>query len=103
MLTIKKGDTRNAIRATLKKNGEPVNLTGCTVLFYMDGKVNGGHAQVVDAEWGKVVYPLEANAVDKSGVFRAEFKVIHPDGRQETFPDNGYIKINIIDDLKRRD
>ena len=34
-LTIKKGDTRNAIEATLQKNGQPIDLTGCNVLFFL--------------------------------------------------------------------
>lgn len=97
-LTIKRGDTRNAVITPLIKNGEPVDLTECTVLFYMKGKVDGGHAVVLDD--GRVMYPLEENAVAKSGTFRAEFKVIYPDGRKETFPNNDYITISIKTDLK---
>lgn len=99
-LTIKKGDTRNGIEATLTKNGKPVDLTGCHVLFYMSKKVNGAHAIVLDASEGKVLYPLEESAVNDSGAYRVEFKVIYPDNRTETFPNEGYITIHIQESLE---
>ena len=35
-ITIKRGDTRNAIKAVLKDSlGNPVNLEGCAVKFHM--------------------------------------------------------------------
>ena len=46
------------------------------------------------------MYPIESNAVDQTGIFKAEFKVIYSDGRTDTFPNDGYINIYIIDDLK---
>jgi|SRR5699024_103012 len=97
-LVIKRGDTRNGIKGTIKKNGETVNLDGCTVLFYMQGKIEGGYATVL--EDGRVFHPLEADAVDRAGKFKAEFKVIYKDGRVDTFPSVGYIEIEIKQDLK---
>lgn len=97
-IVIKRGDTRNAIQATLRKNGDVVDLTGCDVFFYMSNGVNG-YATVSDALNGKVLYPLETAAVDKTGFFTAEFKVKHADGRIETFPNEGYIDIQIKHDL----
>lgn len=96
-LIIKQGDTRNAIATFLMKNGEPVDLAGCTVLFYMPTKIIGGYVQIIN---NQVVYPVEESMVDEPGIFNAEFKVFYPDGRQETFPNEDYIKINIIRDLK---
>ena len=96
-MIIKRGDTRNAVVARLKKNGQPLDLTDCHIKFYMSGKIDGALCTVL--EDGRVMYPLEDYAVDTSGVFNAEFKVIYPDGRIDTFPNDSYIKINIINDL----
>lgn len=98
-LTIKKGDTRNGIEAILIKNGKPADLTDCHVLFYMYKKVSEAHATVLNATEGKVLFPLENNIVNESGFFKAEFKVVYPDGRKETFPNNKYISIEIVDSL----
>lgn len=97
MVTIKRGDTRNAISADLFKNGEPADLSECSVLFYMERKINGGYAQIIDGN--TVVYPLEKSVVNTSGVFRAEFKAVYPDGRVETYPNDRFITVKIIDDL----
>ena len=97
MLTIKQGDTRNAIVVRLKKNENYIDLTGCHIKFYMSGKIDGAYCTVL--EDGRVMYPLEPYAVDTSGVFYAEFKVVYPDGRIDTFPNDRYMKINIVRDL----
>lgn len=97
-LIIKRGDTRNAIVATLEKNGVKVDLSNCTVLFYMRGKVNGEHCQVL--EDGRVMFPVEESLVDTPGIFYAEFKVRYPDGRIETFPNDCFLKIKVCEDLK---
>ena len=36
---------------------------------------------------------------DTAGVYRAEFEVMYNDGRLETFPNDGYISIQILSDL----
>lgn len=91
MLKIKKGDTRNAIVATLSKNGQPIDLEGCTVLISISRKVHRSHCDVLPD--GRVMYPLEKSITDKSGNFAYEFIVVYPDGREETFPNDGYKKI----------
>ena len=95
-ITIKRGDTRNAISTPLLKNGTAVDLTGCTVLFYMDAIVVGGFAQVVG---NNAVYPVEEGMVNEGGLFKAEFKVTYPDGRKDTFPNHDFIYILIENDL----
>lgn len=100
----KRGDTRTAIKATLKDaTGQPVDLTGCQVKFIMS-KQNGGakinrDALVQDAANGVVWFVFEANEVDEIGTFKGEFEVTYGDGRVETFPNDGYIIVQINPDL----
>jgi len=104
-ITIKQGDTRNCIKATLRdKDGELVDLTDLQVLFNMK-KINGStktntYAHVEDAVNGEVWYVWNEGDTDVPGRYRGDFEVIYLDGKVETFPNNGYINIKIIDNLK---
>jgi len=97
-MKIKKGDTRNAIRATLKRNGQAVNLTDCHVRFLMSNGVQG-HAIVDRPLSGKCYYNIEKSISEKEGLFNFEFEVEYPDGRVETFPNDGYLRLKIVKDL----
>jgi nitrogen fixation protein FixH len=91
----KVGDTRTALKATLKDaSGNPVDLTDCTVRFKM-GCLIDREVQVVDAPGGKVLMVFEAADVAKPGLFRAEFTVTYRDGRVEVYPNSGYITVYI--------
>lgn len=102
-LLFKRGDTRKGLRAILKTDGVPVDLTDCQVLFYM-GLV-GQPAKVIkeveikDAEAGEVWVVWAPQDVDTAGTFRAEFEVVYGDGRKETFPDLDYVILKIIKDV----
>lgn len=99
-LILKRGDTKRGIQAILKgPEGTPVDLTNCQVRFHMGRKLVGGLVVVMDPTAGKVLYALEASAVDEAGIYRAEFEVIYPDGRRESYPNQGYIIISIIPDI----
>ncbi len=104
-ITIKRGDTRNAIKAMLKgANGVSVDLTGCNVQFVM-APLNrpttiSRAAHIENAETGEVWVVWVLGDTDFSGIYQAEFKVTFPDGRKETFPNTSYISIKIIDDLR---
>ena len=102
--TTKRGDFRAAIKASLKDtSGQPVNLTNCTVKFVM-ADLRGGvkinrNAIIQDAVNGIVWFIFEANEVDEAGIFRGEFEATYADGRVETFPNEGYINVQINSDL----
>lgn len=104
VVTLKRGDTRTAIRATLlSPNGNPVDLTGTTVKFIM-ADLRGGikinrAAQVQDAVNGKVLIAFEPSEVDTAGTYHSEFEVIFGDGRIETYPNSDYLTIEIKPDL----
>jgi hypothetical protein len=101
---IKRGDTRNCIKAMLKDaSGAPVDLTDCSVSFHMASlnrpAVISRAAHIEDAGNGEVWMVWAPGETDIAGIFRAEFEVVYQDGRKETFPSNGYISIQILDDL----
>lgn len=103
--TQKRNDRLPEIAAALKDpNGAAQNLAGCTVRFVMRqpsagaAKVNAA-ATVVDAAGGSVKYAWAASDTDTAGRYRAEWEVLFADGRRETFPNAGYLEIEIVEDL----
>lgn len=103
-VALKRGDTRTAIRATLlEPSGSPANLTGASVRFLMAdlrGQVRIDRAaEVLDATGGVVRFVPEPGDTDVAGTYRAEFEVTFSDGRKESYPNTGYITVEIIPDL----
>lgn len=102
---IKQNDTGPAMLATLQDaSGAAVNLTGASVRFHMRS-VSGGNpvvdasATVVTAASGIVRYNWAAEDTDSVGTYQAEFEVTYADGSIETFPNDGYIAVQIVDDI----
>lgn len=97
-MTLKQGDTRHAIRATLKAvNGVAIDLTGATVHFKMaerTGVVLIDREAVTGAN-GTVEFVFSDGETDTFGKHYAEFLVTYADGRIETFPNKGKIEINV--------
>ena len=97
-IAIKQGDTRHAIRATLKTiNGVPIDLTGAHIEFKMSSRYVGTliSREAVYEGNGKVHFVFENGETDKAGMYDAEFQVTHSDGRVETFPHSGKIQVYI--------
>lgn len=96
---IKRGDTKQALKAQLLDSESlPVNLSGCEVRFKMAKKID----RIIDiatAIEGKVIVVFEPSDVDVVGRYDAEFEVKYADGRLETFPSYGYIKVVIQRDI----
>lgn len=102
---LKRGDTRHAIKAILKDaNKDPVDLTNCDVTFVMApiGRpaIINRTAYIHDASNGEVWVVFRPGDTDMSDVYQAEFKVVYPDGKKETFPNFKYIKIKIVKNLE---
>lgn len=98
MITLKQGDTRHAIKATLKDvNGSPVDLTGASVRFTMATR---HREMIVDKEAilqdGQAWVVFEAGETDVTGLLEGEFRVSYPDSRVEAFPHDSYIQIKIL-------
>ena len=101
MIVLKRGDTRPAIRATLKSNGAPVDLSGASVRFVMVGQgiALTRDAEIVDAANGVVRVVFEPGDTDQAGTYHAEFEATFSDGRRETYPSHGYLTVQILPDL----
>lgn len=104
---IKQNDTSPSLRARLEDGvGNDVDLTGASVRFHM--KPIGTSVANVDAAAIVVVSASENNLVQYDwavgdtasvGSYQAEFEVTRSDGTIETFPNNGYIRVEITDDI----
>ena len=102
---IKQNDTVPSLRAALENgSGTAVDLTGATCQFHLReiGKTSvttDSTAQIVNEATGIVQYNWVADDTDTVGSYQAEFEVTYSDGTIETFPNNGYIRVEITDDI----
>ena len=100
----KQNDTKPIWTHLQDVNGN-VDLTNASsVVFNMRDldeavKVSRGACTVVTATTGYVKYPFQATDTDTNGFFKGEFEVTWSDGVIETYPENGYIDIEITDDI----
>lgn len=103
--SIKQNDTSPAMLATLQDaSGVAINLTGATVRFHMraigsNSTVVNSVATVVSALLGTVRYNWIAANTATIGSYQAEFQVTYSDATVETFPNDSYISVEIIDDI----
>jgi hypothetical protein len=106
--TIKSGDTGPALPVTLYDGEAPLLLTGATVAMRMQ-PLGGGPikvdkpATVVDALAGSVEYQWEAEDTDEPGEYEVEFVVTYAGGNTQTFPNDGYIAVEITPALSLPD
>ena len=103
---IKQNDTRPELDVFLRDDKDrTINVTGATVKFNMRNasdntvKVNLGSVTTVSSTAGRVKYSFSSAATDTSGNFDGEFQVTFVGGQVETFPNDGYIKVIITDDV----
>ncbi len=102
---VKQNDTSPSMLATLQDaNDTAVNITGASVRFHLrpigsrQVKV-AASAAIVTAKDGIVRYDWQAFDTDTIGSYQAEFEVTYADATIETFPNDGYIRVEIISDI----
>lgn len=101
----KRNDTAKLLEATLYYPATtPVNLTtASTIRFKMADSTGALKVNRVvpaaDAAAGRVDVAWQAADVDTAGVFRAEFEVTWGDATLQTFPEDGFIRVQISEDL----
>lgn len=101
---IKQHDTRPSILGTL--SADPTDIFASVWFLMRDqtGTLVVSRAgtlveQPSSTSGGKVKYQWQDGDTDVAGVFRAEFQVTFSDDRIETYPNSGYLTINIVEDL----
>lgn len=102
---VKQNDTSPAMLATLQDgDGNAINIQGASVRFHMrqigrSDIVVDAPAVIVTPIEGLVRYDWGAADTDTVGSYQAEFEVTYNDASIETFPNDGYIRVEIIDDI----
>lgn len=101
---IKQGDTRKPLKVELSDFNGVVDLTGCTVRFFMSTHyyklIIDKEVEIVDAVNGQVWHVFGFGDTNESGAFHGEFEVTFPDFKKETFPESNYISIKINKSLE---
>ena len=103
---IKQNDTAPSIEAALKdSNGRVKSMANAsTVVFHMSDEngnilVQNGVGTIINATKGVVAYDWQAGDTSNTGIHSAEFQIEYTNGQVETFPNTGYIKVIIKDEL----
>jgi hypothetical protein len=109
--TLKQGDRRPLFVVALKDNFGEVDeaavdlTTACSALFNMRAegggatKINRGSAAITTAASGIVTYSWGTADVDTVGTYEAEMEILWNDGKAETFPNDSYWTVEIVDDI----
>jgi len=102
--TMKQNDTSPSLAGILKDVDEVViDISGATVRFHMRDSagttVVDAAAVIADGPGGGVRYDWDAADTVTAGLFEAEFEVTYADTKIETFPNTGYIRVRIKDDI----
>jgi len=102
---IKQNDTSPALTGQLfNPDGSNPDLDGATVKFIMRSTAGGAakvdsSATIITASTGNVKYVWSAANTDTVGSYEGEFEVTFSGGAVQTYPNKGYIKIEVVDDL----
>lgn len=103
---IKQGDTSPDLVSTLKgADGVAVDLTGADVRFIMtprgetDPTIDGVADIDADPETGIVSYQWAEGDTEAAGLYDAEFEVTFVDYSVQTFPNSGYLRIQVLRQL----
>jgi len=103
---IKQNDTRPELDVFLRDDKDrTINITGAAVKFNMRNasdntiKIDNGSVTTVSSTSGRVKYSFSAANTDTAGNFDGEFEVTFVGGQVETFPNDGFIKVIITDDV----
>lgn len=104
-LKVKRGDTAPQFRAQCLGGTDrtPVDLTGATakLLLRRERQPVVTLPLVVDTGGGTgwVKRDWDDGDLAEAGVLHGEVEVVFADGRKQTFPADGYVTIEIVDDL----
>lgn len=103
--TLKAHDRLPSIQATLSSGGVPVDLTSATSVKFIMKAVQGNTVKVntaaviVTPASGVVRYDWLATDTDTPGDYVAEWQVLWPSAKAQTFPTLTYHTITVLADL----
>ena len=98
-------ELRQQFAATLKdENGQIVDVTGASVKFHMaklnsSSVITDASATVTNGSTGTVEYAWPASDTASIVTFCGEFEITFSARLIETYPNSGYISIQITDDF----
>jgi hypothetical protein len=106
--TLKKGDRLPVLRSNLSDSNGYVNISGATVSFVYQGRKRGsqpttGSATILSGPSGLVEYNWASGDVTTPGMYYGEWRVIMPNEKQISFPNDGFIVFEIVDNLNYSD
>jgi len=101
---IKRNDIARKVTDILTLNGAAINLTGCTLSWIMRNRATGvaikQTATIVTAATGSVEYQFVTGDTATAGVYDCEWEIVYTTGSKPlTVPDDGYIVLEILEDL----
>lgn len=103
--SLKSGDTWPPVDATLSDANGAINLTTATSVKFVMAPTGGGGPTVnsvctiTNAALGQVRYVWVSPNTDTSGTYKVEFEILWSDGKIGTVPNEGYLTVEILDDL----
>ncbi len=103
---IKQNDTAPSIEAGLTdSNGRTKSMANASaVVFHMKDEngnvlIQDGVGTIKSPAKGIVAYEWQTGDTANTGIHSAEFQVTYNNGQIETFPNTGYIKVIVKDEL----
>lgn len=103
---MKQGDREPSIKRQLisKNDGSSISMAGATAKFLMmdaNGNEKINTVAVIESPEsdGIVRYDWESGDTSESGIFDAEFQITFSSGKIHTMPNDGYIKVEITEEL----
>jgi len=104
MFHIKRNDTSPSISCSIDIGGTAVDLTGTDVKFIMrkegaSAATVAAAAVIVSALGGIVRYDWQAADTAIAGLYAVEWEVTFSGGTKRTFPQDGYLYVNVLSDL----
>ena len=103
---IKQNDTAPSLQAVLTdSNGRVKSMADASLVrFHMrdensNALVTNGVGTVINHNKGIVAYEWQTGDTANTGIHSAEFQITYNSGKIETFPNTGYIKVVIKDEI----
>ncbi len=101
-ISYKQNDLLPALQFTLKENGVAKDLTGASsaTLKMRSGATTVSRAGVITTPAsGLVTVTFTGTDTAVNGAYECEIEVVWPSSKPQTFPNDGYFTITIVDDV----